>query len=313
MNPPFVYSYAGVDVAKDSLDLHLAGRASHFTHDAKGCAALIATLARHGQPVHVVCEATGGWERPIVGALHSAQVPVSVVNPRQVRDFARGRGRRAKTDVLDARSLAEFGAANTPAATPAPSAEQAELAAWVTRREQLQGMLASERARLIPGLPKAVAKALTASAVRLARELEKVRATLAALLAKSAQLAAKAARLCLIAGVGAGTSATLLGHLPELGTLGNKQIAALAGLAPVADDSGPRKGSRRIVGGRASVRKALYMAALSGVRCNAILKAFYLRLRANGKPPKAALVATARRLLCVLNTLLKNPLFIPCS
>ena len=311
MNPPLVH--AGLDIAKATLDLHLQGQSARFAHDAQGCAALVARLQALGAPVHVVCEATGGWERPIVAALQSAGLPVAIVNPRQVRDFARGRGQRAKTDAIDARLLAEFGAANLPTPTGAPSVAQAQLAAWVTRREQLQGMLAAEQARQVPGLPKAVAKDLAAAVSRLSKHLEKVRATLAALLAQDQTLAAKAARLCLLKGVGPGTAATLLGHLPELGTLGRGQIAALAGLAPFANDSGPRRGQRHIAGGRASVRTALYMAALTAARFNPVLKAFYERLRAAGKPFKLALIAVARKLLCVLNTLLQNPHFTPCA
>ena len=311
MNPSIVH--AGLDIAKATLDLHLQGQAVRFRHDAQGCAALVARLQALGAPVQVVCEATGGWERPVVAALHAAGIVLSIVNPRQVRDFARGRGQRAKTDAIDAQVLAAFGAANTPAATLAPSAAQAELAAWVTRREQLQTMLTCERGRLIPGLPAPVERDLAASVRRLEKHLAQVVARLAALLAESAELAAKAARLCVLKGVGPGTAATLLGHLPELGQVDGAQAAALAGLAPFADDSGPRKGTRHVTGGRASVRSALYMAAFNACRCNPILKAFYDRLRAAGKHFKVALIATARKLLCVLNTLLQNPHFTPCS
>ena len=310
MNQTLVH--AGLDIAKATLDLHLQGRAWSFPHDPPGCAALLARLGTVGAPVQVICEATGGWERPVVAALHAAGQAVSVVNPRQVRDFARGRGLRAKTDRIDARMLAEFGAANTPAPTPAPSPRQAELAAWVTRREQLQAMLCAERTRQIPGLPASVAKDLAASILRLEKQLAKATALLAALLAATPELAAKSRRLCTIQGVGPGTAATLLGHLPELGTLSGATIAALAGLAPFNDDSGPRKGQRRIAGGRTSVRCALSMAAFNSIRCNPILKPFYLRLRAAGKPFKLALIATARKLVTTLNTLLQNPLFIPC-
>ena len=311
MNQTLVH--AGLDIAKATLDLHLQGRAWSFPHDPPGCAALLARVRTAGGPVQVICEATGGWERPVVAALHAAGQALSVVNPRQVRDFARGRGRRAKTDRIDAQMLAEFGAANTPAPTPAPSAAQAELAAWVTRREQLQAMLCAERTRQIPGLPKPVAKDLAASITRLEKQLAKVTAHLAATLAATPELAAKSARLCTIAGVGPGTTATLLGHLPELGTLTGPTIAALAGLAPFNDDSGPRRGQRHIAGGRASVRCALYMAAFNAIRYNPILKPFYERLRAAGKPFKVALIATARTLLTTLNTLLHTPRFIPCS
>lgn len=311
-NPPSVH-YAGLDIAKATLDLHLLGQSARFAHDAQGCAALVARLQALGAPVQVVCEATGGWERPVVAALHAAAIALSVTNPRQVRDFARGRGQRAKTDQIDAAVLAAFGAANAPAPTPAPSAAQAELAAWVTRREQLQTMLTCERGRLIPGLPRSVERDLAASVARLEKHLAQVVARLAALVAEQDELAARAARLCLLKGVGPGTAATLLGHLPELGSLGRGQIAALAGLAPFADDSGPRKGTRHIAGGRASVRSALYMAALTASRFNPVLKTFYARLRAAGKPCKVALVATARKLLTTLNTLLQNPRFTPCS
>ena len=311
MNPTLVH--AGLDIAKATLDLHLQGHAWSFPHDPPGCAALLTRLRAGGAPVQVICEATGGWERPVVAALHAAGQALSVVNPRQVRDFARGRGRRAKTDRIDAQMLAEFGAANRPAPTPAPSAAQAELAAWVTRREQLQAMLCAERTRQIPGLPKPVAKDLAASITRLEKQLAKVTAHLAATLAATPELAAKSARLCTIQGVGPGTTATLLGHLPELGTLTARTIAALAGLAPFNDDSGPRKGQRHIAGGRTSVRGALYMAAFNAIRYNPILKPFYERLRAAGKPFKVALIATARKLLTTLNTLLQNPHFIPCS
>lgn len=304
--------YAGLDIAKATLDLHLQGQSLTFAHDPPGCAALIALLRAVGAPVLVVCEATGGWERPVVAALHAAKIAVALLNPRQVRDFARGRGQRAKTDRIDARMLAEFGAANRPEPTPAPSAAQAELAAWVTRREQLQAMLSAETTRQIPGLPKAVAKELAASILRLQKQHAKVVARLAALLAATPELAAKAARLCSIQGVGPGTAATLLGHLPELGTREGRTLAALAGLAPFNDDSGPRRGQRRIAGGRASVRCALYMAAFNAIRYNPVLKPFYQRLRAAGKPFKVALIATARKLLTTLNTLLQNPHFTPC-
>ena len=301
--------YAGLDIAKATLDLHLQGQSLTFAHDPPGCAALIALLRAVGAPVLVVCEATGGWERPVVAALHAAQIALALINPRQVRDFARGRGQRAKTDRIDARMLAEFGAANRPEPTPAPSAAQAELAAWVTRREQLQAMLSAETTRQIPGLPKAVAKELAASILRLQKQHAKVVARLAALLAATPELAAKAARLCSIQGVGPGTAATLLGHLPELGTREGRTLAALAGLAPFNDDSGPRRGQRRIAGGRASVRCALYMAALSASRSNHLLKPFYDRLIAAGKPAKVALTAVMRKLIILMNHLLKNPNF----
>jgi transposase len=304
--------HAGLDIAKATLEFHLQGQAWQFPHDPGGCAALIKRLRASKEPVQVICEATGGWERPVLGALHAAAIPVSVVNPRQVRDFARASGLRAKTDRIDARVLASFGEHIQPSPTPPPSAQQVELAAWVTRRDQIQGMLQAEIARQIPGLPKAVSKDLAASIARLRKQLAAVKERLARLLDASPPLAAKSARLCSIQGVGPGTAATLLGLLPELGTLNSKTIAALAGLAPFNDDSGPRRGQRHICGGRTLVRSALYMAAFSASRCNPVLKPFFLRLRTSGKPYKVALIATARKLLTTLNTSLQNPNFSPC-
>lgn len=312
MNTPTLV-YAGMDISKRTLELSLHGQVLQFSHDAPGCASLMETLRTLKTPVQVICEATGGWERPVLGALHRAAVPVAVLNPRQVRDFAKATGRLAKTDRIDAQVLALFGSHFKPAATPAPSDAQRELSAWVTRRDQIQAILLGEKTRLIPGLPKSILKQLKASIAHLERELEKIKLHLNKLISDSSQLAEKAQRLQAFQGVGPGTSATLLGLLPELGTLNNHQIAALAGLAPFNDDSGPRKGTRRIAGGRAAVRCALYMAALSATRYNPVLKPFFARLRAKGKPHKLALIATARKLLCALNTCLLNPNFSPCK
>jgi transposase len=305
--------HTGLDIAKASLDLFHQGQARTFTHDPAGCASLIALLRKTGIPCHVVCEATGGWERPIVQALHTAQIAVSIVNPRQVRDFARGAGRRAKTDRIDAQMLAEFGKVHTPVATPPPAPAQVELAAWVTRREQLQAMLIAETARQIPGLPESVLADLQVSISQFKNRLAQVVLHIAALLKATPEITAKATRLRAFQGVGPGTAATLLAHLPELGHASDRTIAALAGLAPFNDDSGPRRGQRHIAGGRVSVRCALYMAAFSAIRCNPVLRPFYQRLRAAGKPFKVALIAAARKLLTALNTALKNPHFIPCS
>lgn len=307
MSLPIVY--VGLDVSKKTLDLHLLGAAKPFTHDAEGCAALLKALQACARPVHVVCEATGGWERPVVAALHQSSITLSVINPRQVRDYARATGRLAKTDKIDARVLADFGEAVKPAPTPQPATHQAELAAWVTRREQLQSALIAEKCRQMPGLPEALNRHIAKSILYLEKQLKEVVSLLAKLISNNSQMHATAERLCEFQGVGPSTVAVLLGHLPELGVVGNNEIAALAGLAPYNNDSGPRRGERHITGGRASVRTALYMAAFVAARCNPVLKPFYQRLRAKGKPFKVAIIATARKLITALNTSLKKDTF----
>lgn len=303
--------HVGLDVSKSWLDLHLGGQPLRLAHDPGGCAELLKRLAALPARPHVILEATGGWERPVLAVLRAAGVIHSVVNPRQVRDFARATGRLAKTDRIDAQVLAAFGAAVQPQPTAPPSPQQAELAAWVTRREQLLEFLRAEKCRQVPGLPRALQTALRASIARVQKQVAVVEARLAKLIAAHAELRARAERLQSFQGVGATTAATLVGHLPELGQISDKAIAALVGVAPHNDDSGPRRGLRRIAGGRANVRCALYMAAFNAIRYNPILRPFFERLRARGKAFKCALIATARKLLCALNTALGNPNFIP--
>jgi transposase len=305
--------HVGLDVSKSFLDLHLGGQPLRLAHDPSGCAELLKRLAALNARPHVILEATGGWERPVVAVLRAAGVLHSVVNPRQVRDFAKATGRLAKTDRIDAQVLAAFGAAVRPEPTAAPSAQQAELAAWVTRREQLLDFLRAEKCRQVPRLPKALAAHLLASIARVQKQVTAVEARMARLIAAHAELRARAERLQSFQGVGATTATMLVGHLPELGRVSGKAIAALVGLAPLNDDSGPRRGLRRIAGGRANVRSALYMAAFNAIRYNPILRPFYERLRARGKAFKCALIATARKLLCALNTALHNANFIPAA
>lgn len=303
-NPSILY--AGLDVAKASLELHLAGTSHALTNDAPGHAALLKLLRPHPD-AQVICEATGGYERAAVRALHLAARPVSVVEAGRVRSFARAQGRRAKTDPLDARVLADYGAAVRPPPTPPATARQERLAALDTRRRQLIETLIAERNRS--------AHYTEAQCVRQARALLKLLATqqaqcekaIAELIAADEKLQARAQRLDAIPGVGAITAAVVLAGLPELGTLSDEAVAALAGVAPYNRDSGGQTGVRHIAGGRGAVRCALYMAALSAVKYDAILKAFYLKLRAFGKKPKVALVACMRKLVVLMNRLLKNP------
>ena len=247
----------GLDIAKKSLDFDLCGSALHLSYDPQSCKKLLARLLAIPGRIHVICEATGGWERPIVSALHEAGILLSVVNPRQVRDFARASGRLAKTDKIDAQVLSAFGQAINPPPTPPPEPVQAQVAAWVTRRQQLQLMLNAELCRQMPGLPKALVAHLAKSIVHLKKERKKVIKTISTLIASDPKLNEAAVRLNSFQGVGPGTAAVLLGHLPELGNLEDNSLAALAGLAPYNHDRGPRRGQRHIAGGRASVRTAL--------------------------------------------------------
>jgi transposase len=303
--------HIGLDISKDFLDLDLPNSPLPIAHTPVGCKLLLSRLEALPGPTQIICEATGGWEHSIVAALHSANIAVSVVNPRQVRDFARATGKLAKTDKIDKQVLTAFGKAVRPGLTPPPPACQVRLAAWVTRREQLQIMLNAELCRTMPGLPKAVEKNIKASIAHLQKELKKVIREIDELIKENAEIAAIHQRLVAFQGVGPATAAVLMGHLPELGKVEDTSIAALAGLAPFNHDSGPRRGQRHITGGRASVRKALYMAAFSASRHNPVLKPFYQRLRAKGKPFKVAIIAVARKLLIALNAALKKPNFVP--
>jgi transposase len=300
--------YAGLDIAKASLQLHLSGQSHALENNPKGLARML-RLLRHADhsEVQVVCEATGGYERASVRALHSAGIPVSVVEAGRVRHFACARGRRAKTDPIDARVLADYGAAMKPSASLPPSAQQTQLQEWTTRRSQLLQTRLTESNRATH-YEDALSRRQSRSLLRLLdKQLQQCEEAIAQLIAEDAGLSSKAARLDAIGGVGPGTAATVLARMPELGTLSDEAAAALAGVAPYNDDSGVQKGARHIGGGRAELRCALYMAALSAVRCDPILKDFYLRLRAKGKLPKVALVACMRKLIVLMNRLIKNP------
>jgi|SRR5882724_505759 len=306
--------YVGMDVAKATLDLHASSlscpQSRQFANSPTGHRALVRWLHGLGS-VHVVCEASGGYERTVVQALQQVTLAVSVINPRQVRDFARAQGRLAKTDRLDARVLAEFGQRLQPAATPAPSATQRQLAELVARRQQVQQLRSAEHNRLEHTTHPAVRRQLQRHLVGLDRQLEQLDAWLTELMQAEPSLAHKVARLCAVVGVGRITAVVVLATMPELGTLNRRQAAALAGVAPFNRDSGPHRGHRLIGGGRAVARRALYMAALVAAFTNPRFQPFYQRLIAVGKAPKVALVAVMRKLIILLNQLLKNPQFQP--
>jgi transposase len=300
--------YVGVDVAKHELQVCLAGRAFQIPNTPAGYRRLLDRLRRHPE-VQIILEATGGYERGLLDACHQAGLPVSRVEPGRVRHFARATGQRAKSDPIDAQVLVQFGQACQPAPTLPPAPEERALAELVGRRRQLQEWLLAEENRRGQFVLPAVRRAATRLRTQLIRQLSELEKEITARLTPPSGLSARAERLQQVTGVGLVTAATLLAELPELGQLDRRQVAALAGVAPHERSSGRWQGQRHIGGGRATVRKTLYMAALVASRRNPILHAFYQRLRAKGKPAKVALTAVMRKLIILLNLILKNPNF----
>jgi len=261
-------------------------------------------------PERIVLEATGGFELGVAAALAANQLPVVIVNPRQVRDFARATGQLAKTDRLDANVLAHFGEAIQPEVRPLPDATARALSALVGRRRQLQDMLTAEQHRLMTAAvhdaPQPLRDQLSEHIEWLRRQLQHVDDDLNQQIRSSPVWREREDLLRRIPGIGPIVSATLLSQLPELGQLDRKAIAKLVGVAPLNRDSGTVKGVRHIWGGRAPVRAALYMAALVASRHNPQIRTFYQRLLATGKPPKVALVACMRKLLLICNAVLRS-------
>ena len=300
--------YAGLDIAKLNLQLHLGSRFHQLPNNPAGHRRLCRLL--RAQPgVQVICEATGGYERGALAALHADGLPVSLLNPARIRHFARAQGQRAKTDPIDAAVLSAFGQALQPKPTSAPTPLQRQLNELVRRRGQLVELLVAERQQAelltLPGLRRQAQSLVR----RLEGDVQAIEDQLRQLRAQTPELDQRAARLDAITGVGLLTALSVLAEMPELGTLNRRQAAALAGLAPHPRESGRWQGRRTIGGGRAHVRRALYMAALVAARCNPHLKSFYQRLRLAGKPAKVALTAVMRKLVVLMNHVLKNPTF----
>jgi transposase len=303
--------FVGIDVSKEKLDwaAHGSAEGGGVAHDDDGLEALIAHLGKL-RPELIVLEATGGLEMSVLAALCVVGLPVAVVNPRQVREFARAKGHLAKTDRLDAKCIAHFAAVMQPARTPMPEAETLELELMLARRRQLVTMLVAEKNRLagltgprrIPRVISSIERIINS----LTKELEKLDEQMKTRIEQSPIWRAKDALLRSVPAVGPRTSRTLLFDLPELGTLNRKQIASLVGLAPFNHDSGKMRGRRSIWGGRASVRSMLYMACVAGLRFNPVIRAFYDRLRDSGKPVKVALTACMHKLLTILNAMVKT-------
>lgn len=304
MDPLFI----GVDVSKARLDVAFSdGREEQVSNDTEAVSELAKRIARL-KPELVVMEATGGYERLVAAALRKAEVAVAVVNPRQVRDFAKATGQLAKTDRLDAKILFKFAAQVRPEVRPAPEPLTEKLTELVTRRRQLVELATIERNRLkqAPKDSTFVRESIETMVAHLKQQVRIVNKQLDELAAQDAGSTHDIDLMTSVPGVGRVTALTLRAILPELGQASRQQIAALAGVAPLSRDSGRQRGVRSCWGGRANVRGVLYMAALVAVRCNPLFKPYYAGLRQRGKLAKVALVACMRKLLTVLNAILRT-------
>ena len=298
--------YVGVDVSKDRLDVHVRplGTAFAVARDGEGLEALCSRL-KDLEPALVAVEATGGFEQTVTAALAAARLPVVVVNPAQVRSFARALGQRAKTDPIDAAVIARFVEAVKPPLRAIPDEETLRLGDLMARRRQIIAMIVAEKqrdARASPKMKRSIARLLKA----LQKELGEIDADIADAVRGSPAWREKEDLMASVPGVGPITARTLLAELSELGTLTRRQVASLAGLAPYTQASGQWAGKSRIGGGRATVRSAIHMAAVAAMRCNDPLRIFYQRLLAAGKPKMVAIVAVARKLLTILNAILRD-------
>jgi transposase len=296
----------GIDVSKATLDVAVlpGERTWQVNREEAAIASLVATL-RDLSPRLIVLEATGGLEAPVTAALGVAGLPVVVINPRQARDFAKAIGRLSKTDTLDAQVLARLGETLKPAVRPLKDEETRALEALLTRRRQIIEMLTMEKNRLALASPP-VRRDIAAHIDWLTKRLKDVDGNLKATIGASDFWRLKDEVIRSVPGAGRVLSLTLLASLPELGALNRREIAALAGLAPFNRDSGMWRGERHIFGGRAAVRTALYMATITAIRCNPAIRDFHARLRAAGKKPKVAITACMRKLLTILNAMLRT-------
>jgi transposase len=304
---PIAPSFVGIDVSKNRLDVHVrpSGRAFAVTHDGKGLEQLVDDL-RALAPALIVLEATGGFEITVAAALAGAGLPLAVVNPRQIRDFARATGRLAKTDALDAQIIALFAERIRPEPRPLADADGQSLAELIARRRQVVEMIGMETNRLHQARNLRVQRMLRATLKILKAQLAELDRDIDDTIKRSPVWRAADDLLTSVPGVGDVTAHTLIADLPELGQLDRRRIAALVGVAPVNRDSGQMRGRRTIAGGRADVRNALYMATLSATRWNPVIRQHYRNLVERGRPKKVALVACMRRLLGILNAIVRT-------
>ena len=297
----------GIDVSMERLDVHVlpSGEAFFVANDAIGVETLADRLAGLGATV-VALEATGGFEMLAASALSAVGLPVAVVNPAQVRSFADALGKRAKTDTIDAAVIARFAVASGVKAKPLADEQTRLFAELITRRRQILAMIVAEEARLKRAANRQLKKSISRLLVALRRELESLDEDLDSQVRASPLWRIKENLLSSVPGIGKGIARTLIAELPELGCLSARQIASLAGLAPFTRQSGKWRGKSFISGGRASVRAALFMGALVASRHNPVLKAFRDKLVAKGKPKIVAIIATARKLLTILNAIIRD-------
>ena len=298
--------FVGIDVCKRHLEMRVHGREHgwQFPNDAEGVCQLLTKL-RGLRPTLIVVEATGGYETLAVAEVCAAGLPIAVVNPTRVRRFAESLGQLAKTDRIDAAVIAHFGSVVRPAAQTLASAEEQRLRALVDRRRQVIAMLTAEKNRRHTS--QACLRADVQQHVEwLESKLKEIEAEIDRLIRNHPVWQEKTAMLCSVPGIGPVSAVTLVADLPELGALSRQKIAALVGLAPFNQDSGPRRGKRRIFGGRASVRRTLYMSTLVAIRFNPVIKSFYEKLIRRGKPTKVAITACMRKLLVILNAMMRK-------
>jgi len=300
-------SYIGLDISKSFIDLHLLPqeRDARFEHSTEGIAKLVTFLKRR-KPTLIVIEATGGYESKVAAELAAAKFSVAVVNPRQVRNYARALGKLAKTDAIDANVIARFAQDVRPEARKLPDTKELALKAYVARRRQLVDMLVAEKNRRARAASKSITENIDSTINFIQSKIDALDKDIDSTIQNSPVWRAKDDLLKSVPGIGDKTSSALLAQLPELGRLNRRQIAALVGVAPMNRDSGALRGKRMIAGGRKSVRNALFMATTAARRFNPTIKKFYLRLRNAGKSYKVALTACMRKLIVILNAMIKT-------
>lgn len=299
--------FVGIDISKEQLDAHVLPKGMHTTvkNDTQGIDSLIEIL-RSENPMVIVMEATGGYEITVAAQLGLAGLPIAIVNPGQVRDFAKGIGKLAKTDAIDAYVLARFAQTVRPIPKPLPTEDEKQIKELVTRRRQLVDLRASEKNRLHRARSNRVRRSIQTVIAALDKEIEDVDKDVDDLIRKSPLWCETEELLRTFKGVGPITARVLMAKLPELGHVSRHEISRLVGLAPLNKDSGKKKGKREISGGRADVRSTLYMAAVTAITSNVVIKPFYQRLIEAGKPFKVAITACMRKMIVILNAMLKK-------